>query len=402
MEKAQKEITSQERRQQTFLLIGIVVFFFVSSAVGAFLTVYLKEEGFSTSQLGIINAVSSIAAMLAISFWGIISDWLGSVKKVLIFLVIVGVGLNAIIPMIPTQWKYAFIVLVIAIPFMKFFYMPMGNLNENLLVRKSGELNLDYGKIRSIGSLFYGIGGILTTVLILPRLGVSATFWICALVALPAVLLLIPMPDVQSAPRGRRQKLNFRELLTNKPYLTYLIASFILNIGLTSHTIFMPYFIAEIGIDDHYYGYVISCSAFLEIPSMWILSKMRKRMDYRKMIVLSLLIQALAILIQATICRSLGVLLVGTVMTGLSVGIRLPGALSYLQELAPAHLKSSAQAFYQTVNSVAAILSSLIGGIVFELMGARPFFLAIFGICLVGILVMEVPVWIQSRKKASV
>lgn len=318
----------------------------------------------------------------------------------MILLVVVGVGLYAIIPMIPTQWKYAFVVLVIAIPFMKFFYAPMGNLNENLLVRKSNDLNLDYGKLRSIGSLFYGIGAILTSVLILPYLGVSATFWICALVALPVILLLIPMPDVRSAPRERRQKMNFRELLTNKPYVTYLIASFILNIGLTSHSIFMPYFIAEIGIDDHYYGYVISYSAFLEIPSMWILSKIRKRMDYRKMIALSLLIQALAILIQATICRSLGVLL-GTVMTGLSVGIRLPGTLSYLQELAPAHLKSSAQAFYQTVNSVAAILSSLIGGVLFELMGARPFFLAIFGICLIDLLVMEVPCRIKPRNKAS-
>lgn len=81
MEKGQTEVTSQEKRRQTFLLTGIVVFIFVSSAIGAFLTVYLKEEGFSTSQLGVINAASSIAAMLAISFWGIISDWFGSVKR---------------------------------------------------------------------------------------------------------------------------------------------------------------------------------------------------------------------------------------------------------------------------------------------------------------------------------
>ena len=58
-------------------------------------------------------------------------------------------------------------------------------------------------------------------------------------------------------------------------------------------------------------------------------------------------------------------------------GLLIGSSLNYVYELAPAHLKASAQAFFAAVSSVAGILGNLTGGVVYDAVGARPFYLLV-------------------------
>ena len=66
-------------------------------------------------------------------------------------------------------------------------------------------------------------------------------------------------------------------------------------------------------------------------------------------------------------------------------GLYIGSSLNYVYELAPANLKASAQAFFSAVSSVAGILGNLGGGLVFDAIGANPFYLAVAGVFLLSV-----------------
>ena len=69
---------------------------------------------------------------------------------------------------------------------------------------------------------------------------------------------------------------------------------------------------------------------------------------------------------------------------GLGNGLLIGSSLNYVYELAPAHLKASAQAFFSAVSSVAGILGNLVGGVVYDAVGAKGFYLLVAGVFLLS------------------
>ena len=66
----------------------------------------------------------------------------------------------------------------------------MSTYAENLLVRNSNELRLNYGLLRSVGSFLFMIGSF-TISFLLPTVGVASTFWLMALLTVPAIVLTL-------------------------------------------------------------------------------------------------------------------------------------------------------------------------------------------------------------------
>ena len=58
-------------------------------------------------------------------------------------------------------------------------------------------------------------------------------------------------------------------------------------------------------------------------------------------------------------------------------GLLIGSSLNYVYELAPAHLKASAQAFFSAVSSIAGILGNLGGGVVYDAVGSKAFYLLV-------------------------
>lgn len=60
---------------------------------------------------------------------------------------------------------------------------------------------------------------------------------------------------------------------------------------------------------------------------------------------------------------------------GLGNGLYLGASPNYIYQLAPDQLKATAQAIYASVLSAAGIVGNLLGGVLFDAVGARPFYL---------------------------
>ena len=78
--------------RQALVLTGINSVFWFAWAFGSYQTIYLQQAGFTASQLGVLNALTSIFSRSArlLAFWGMVSDRMGSLRKVLILVLLGG------------------------------------------------------------------------------------------------------------------------------------------------------------------------------------------------------------------------------------------------------------------------------------------------------------------------
>ena len=70
--------------QQAVILVGVNGIFWFAWSFGVYQTVYLQSVGFSASSIGMLNAISSAVGIFSVTFWGMVSDRIGSLKKVLV------------------------------------------------------------------------------------------------------------------------------------------------------------------------------------------------------------------------------------------------------------------------------------------------------------------------------
>lgn len=386
--------------RQALILTGANSLFWLAWSFSSYQTVYLQEVGFSASQLGLLNALTSGVSIASLAFWGMVSDRIRSLRKVLITVLVGGAVLFALIPAIPTGLPSSPLLLLTLIPVVYFFRGSMSPYAENLLVRNANELRLNYGLLRSVGSFLFTAGGLAITAL-LPLVGVPSTFWLSGVMMIPVVILtlLAREPNAQPAQSVPKEKLDLSQLFRNKSYVAFLVFGFLFYIAANCEASFFPYFIQGVGVPTDRYVVVLSYRAFLEIPFLLLMVKLRRRFSLGRLVVAAAVLMAVECVFLGLFANSLMSILLCATFFGLGNGLFIGSSLNYLYELAPSHLKASAQAFFSAVSSVAGILGNLLGGLVFDAMGAKPFYLFVATLYFlsVGVFLLTQR---QPRKKA--
>lgn len=387
--------------RQALILTGANSLFLLASSFSSYQTVYLQEVGFSASQLGLLNALTSGVSIASLAFWGMVSDRIRSLRKVLITVLVGGAVLFALIPAIPTGLPSSPLLLLTLIPVVYFFRGSMSPYAENLLVRNANELRLNYGLLRSVGSFLFTAGGLAITAL-LPLVGVPSTFWLSGVMMIPVVILtlLAREPNAQPAQSVPKEKLDLSQLFRNKSYVAFLVFGFLFYIAANCEASFFPYFIQGVGVPTDRYVVVLSYRTFLEIPFLLLMVKLRRRFSLGRLVVAAAVLMAVECVFLGLFANSLMSILLCATFFGLGNGLFIGSSLNYLYELAPSHLKASAQAFFSAVSSVAGILGNLLGGLVFDAMGAKPFYLFVATLYFlsVGVFLLTQR---QPRKKAA-
>ena len=246
--------------------------FWASMAVGGYQTVYLQNSGFPAAQFGLLNAIACAVAIVAMTFWGMVSDRIGGVRKIVMLTLSLGVSLFALIPLIPSGQPYSALLFLIIIPVVNFFRAPMSAFVDNITVRNCAENSLNYGTIRSSGSLWFAVAGILAVNLLIPALGVGSTFWAAAIVMIPAIVLVFFCREPQSGGRAKKSRMGTGELFKNRRFVTFLIFGFFFYVGTAFESNFLPYLMTSIEIDSTNIGLVLSVRALMEIPFLYSVS----------------------------------------------------------------------------------------------------------------------------------
>lgn len=363
---------------QSLYMASMSGLFWAAWAVGCYLTVFLQGRGFTASMLGTLNAICCGVAIAATSMWGVVSDKIGSVKKVELILLLGMAILYSLVPFVQNVfgdalWPYFILMGVCCI-----FKNPVSTFHENLLVRNCNELRLNYGLIRSVGSLVFAIVSTLVAKY-LYQIGVGNTFWLCGLCMIPIIVMTVfarePQGNVSSGRnKASKQKIDLKPLLGNRTYILFIVFAVLYYSAVNFEGNYIPYFMEEMGIDTARYGTLLALRAVFEMPFLILMVKLRGRFSLRGLIIFSPILMGVECLAYSFFVRNWTSMMLFSGLFGLGNGLFIGTSLNYLYEIAPEGLKASAQAFFTVASQIAGILSCFIGGFLYDWMGSRNFY----------------------------
>lgn len=387
---------------ESLRLAGVQGFFWAAMAVGNYLSVYLQNNGFPAARFGLLNAIACAVSILAMTFWGVISDRTGSVRKIVILTLTLGCGLYALVPLIPADLPVSPVLFLIFIPAISFFRTPMAPFVDNLTVRNCAEHGLNYGAIRSSGSFLFAIAGVLVVNLLIPGLGLRSTFWAMGLVMLVAIVLTWFCYEPQGGgKRAKKTTAGSGELFRNPKFVTFLIFCFVFQMGMTFESGFLPYLMADLDIDSTNLGLILSVRALMEIPFLFFIAKLRRRIKLHHLIMMGAALMGLEALLFSFFVHSLPQMLVFAAFYGLGGGLWIGTSTNYIYELAPAHLRATAHGLFISVSQISGILSNLLGGVLFDLIGGKPFYCVVSCVFALSIVIFALSFSMKGKNKAA-
>lgn len=349
--------------------------FWMAIAVGGFQTVFMQAKGLNASSAGIVNAAASAVSIFATPFWAMLCDKTRSIKKIILPLFVIGALLYVLMPLSGGVYLFGVLGVMILIPLMSFFRMPFFSMLDNWLVQESHLKGLNYGPIRSFGSICYAIGGIITSALI-PSIGLNTVFYVSSALFIPLILVSSRVEDVRPA---QEKKLSFKELhvgqlFKNYNYVIFICYSFFISLAFTCDNNFLPYMVESLGSSGSNFGLVSGIRSFLEIPVLLLLKPLRKRLSFYKMTLLSATFFGLSAVLSGLYARNLITLILFSGLNGLGTGFMLGSSSNYIYSMAPDHLKATSQSISAAVSSVAGIAGNLVGGILIDALGVSRFY----------------------------
>ena len=362
------------RKKDAFKFSAIEFTYWFAMSIGGYLVVFLQERGYTASMAGFISSLNLFVGIFSTLFWGVISDKLRSVKKVLLITLSGTVLFSAMIPFSADVSFGSFSLVLLIVPLAFFFRTPANSLLDNWVIRSTNERKMNYGIIRACGSFSFAIIGIIIS-FILPYTGVDCTFWVSSLFLIPVILLCYSVKDdvVREKSRMRFSDLPLGSLFGNYYYMTFLAFMFFLNVGLNCSYTFLSYLLADIGAETTRLGLVTGYRALLEIPMLLLLKPLRNRIPLYYMMFASAFLYALEFYCFG-VAQSMTQVVLFTSFHGLGAGLMFASAANYIFLLAPGSLKATAQTVYVAVTSVAGIIGTALGGVIVDQIGVRRFY----------------------------
>ncbi|MCL2121229.1 MAG: MFS transporter [Clostridiales bacterium] len=357
-------------------LSSVAFLFYFAWATSAYLTVFLQKSGFSTAQVGVINGINFAVSICATPFWGVIADKVRSNRKIIVFCMGVASILWALVPASSRIVLGPIFLLHLLIPLCSFFRLPAQSLMDAFNVQTCAREGVAYGSVRIWGSISFAIMS-LSLSAILPWTGVEASFYMYGIAFIPLLLILSRMKDTTDA-GAPRKSLSFREmqfgrLFKNYYFLTYMVFAIFMHMPVNTSMTFLPYLVDMVGGDTAQFGLISGYKALLEVPTLLLMAPMRKRFPLPVAVILAGTLFTIEFSLYAGANSLLQILAIQTIH-GLGGGLMIGASTNYVYTMAPDGLNSTAHTLNGAMNSIAAIIGNMLGGVLITFIGIRRFY----------------------------
>lgn len=344
------------------------LFFMTMSIIVSVFPIYFDYKGYSKLQIGMLYSIGPTVGIAANLFWGVLSDKLQTIKKVMI--TVLAGQLIALLIMFQVD---TFTVMFIVMTAYYFFQTPMNGLIDSqtlLVASKTGKSYASYRIWGSLGfsfaSLFFGMA--------LSGLGIqSVTF-----LTLGTVIISFGLAFLLKDSRAGARKADFsgvRSILFSKQLLWFFLLILLLAIPAKANDGFLALYMIGLGANETIIGYSWMISALSEIPVMFLLSKYGHRFKELPLLGFAGLIYGIRFLLMASVQNPYWIIAIQA-MHCLSFGIFFITAIRYITQLVPDEFRASGQAMFNVVwGGMAGLAGGAIGGQLFDLWGGDTVYL---------------------------
>ena len=303
----------------------------------SFYNLHLDGIGFSSMQIGILNAVFIATSALVVPFWGILADKFGSNRILLLLSSVCALMVLLIGETFKFHWMLMFIAVV------SVFHQPSGAVVDGMTVGfVRANPRFTYGQFRLWTSV--GYASISLLVGYLARNGTDIIFKVSA--GLFLLLALFNLFTLPSKPVTGRNLVTLRSLgifFKNRRMFFFLLLIFFLGIAVAPLMQFINLYYNDIGASASFIGWVFFLQAIPEIPAYIIGTRIVKRIGAEKMILLSMGISLLRLVFYGMITQP-EVAIFFSVFHCITVAFFLIGVVDYIQARTPDHLQTTGQA----------------------------------------------------------
>ncbi len=348
---------------------GLFLFFgFVIASFFPFFSLYLREHhGLTEGEIGTVLLLAGVVRTVANPIWGHQADTrLGRLTALQIGLV--GAGLAAL-------WLNAVVGLVmvaVVTGVHSLFMIAQGsNLDAITLEHLGDDRMSQYGRVRMWESTTYATGCVLFGAI----LQASGMVWAMPLYALSVALVLLWSTTV---PRDRGRKLEdagglgaVGQVFREAPRIWgFLAATFLVWTGFNAAWNFIGLRIDDAGGGPLLIGLGAALGGLIEVPTMWVSSRLQSRLGLRKVYVMGCLVYALGFLLWGSV-EDATILSLLTVLEGVGFSLLFTTSVIVVGRLVPSRLYSSGNSVTGMVGfGIGPIVGAFAGGWVYENLGS--------------------------------
>ena len=303
----------------------------------SFFNVHLDKIGFSSFQIGALNAVFISTSAVVVPFWGMIADRLGNNRILLLLTTLCAV----LVFFLGKTLIFSWVILLIAI--ISIFHAPssavMDGMTMGFIRNRKG---YSYGQFRLWGSAGYAVISLIIG--FYARRDTSLIFSSSALMfMLLSLLNLLTLPPNPVINRGLVRFKSFAIFFQNRQLLIFLILIFLYGIAVSPLHQFINLYYKDIGAGNAFLGLAFFVQAGFEIPTFLIVVWLAKRLKPEKIILFSIFISMIRMILYGFI-KVPEVAIFVSLLHGVTIAFFLVGVVEYVQLRTPDHLRTTGQA----------------------------------------------------------
>ncbi|SDW11606.1 MFS transporter, PPP family, 3-phenylpropionic acid transporter [Marininema mesophilum] len=387
----EKQMTSSRLTRFTFS----AHFYFILFGMGGFFpllsTYFLKDAGLNGTQIGAILSLGPIIMVFAQPLWGLLCDTTQRSKQVLMGTTFF-TGLSGLGYLINNDYGWMLGIAAILAVFQAALVPISDSLAMSYVQREGG----DYGKLRLWGAVGFASAAYFigewaeNSGLMVIFIGFAGAMTLSAVTA-----SLLPRERV-SFDIDLRTGLS--RLMKLPQFPLFLMGTFFVFGPIQANNVYFGLLIQDLGGTLAGVGIGFLLAAGSEAPVMRFASKWISRRGLLSVVIFASLVSAARWLFYGYE-PSVAWVYITTVSQGLSVGLFIPAALQYVQDIAPKEVKTTAIALYTAAGTgLGNWFFSLLGGVIFDHFGiySTYLFFGISTLCGVGMVL-----WVQRLDRKS-
>jgi len=321
--------------------LKLPVFYFLLTGAFAgwqsFYNVHLDGIGYSSMQIGILNAIFISTSALVVPFWGMIADKFGNNRVLLLLTSVCAVLVFLIGKTNAFHWMLIFICIV------SIFHQPSGAIVDGMTMGfVRGNTRFSFGQFRLWSSA--GYASLSLIVGFLARQGTAIIFKVSAGIFL--LLSLINLFTLPKQPLTGRSLVNFRSFgvfFRNHRLLIFLLIIFVCGIAIAPLMQFINLYYSDIGASPSFIGWVFFVQAIPEIPAFIFGSLLVKRIGAERMILLSMGVSMIRMVLYGLVSQP-EIAICFSIFHCITIAFFLLGVVEYVQDRTPDHLRTTGQA----------------------------------------------------------
>lgn len=366
------------RRRHMFLLEG--AYFISFCSLYAYTVTILLDYGYTEVQCGYITMLQYLVMMIAGPIYGRLID--RSISPKWLFIILAAGGM-IVTPLLPFCFGKGFVWTMLSFSVVSALdYCAASVIDAWINQMTLRDESIDYGMIRSAGSIFYAVTALASGYLIAP-LGIDFLFWLHLGALALSILLALPFADPRKLPLLKADAItesvevqnetlwaSFKKLLSCRPYAIFLVCGTLYYFATRSVNGFMQVIINYIGGDASTYG----LSVFLYCVGEFLLMRLASRLLRRGMKLPVLFIASLSALglriLLLGVLRSMAGVMATQVLLSIGFAGFLRFNIEYVASLFPPQYSGRAILISVAVTQgIGSIVGNLAGGYLLSSVG---------------------------------